>query len=591
MLRQSKTTIKELSAQYRSVLKRAFLAGVIALTTSVATANTDVTFAGDYTDNSGTTQNVANGAPGAQNFTYDGTNANGTANEGISSNTTTGVSQANFAYTLADGTTETLESGNTYTAGDYTASTVAGTTGYENVSVADGYGLSAGTTVVDSAYSYENPQYDENIEGSQQYITLDSNAGARALTADYATDPAYTSGSTTITNATTAEDLIGLYSYQAGEGHRYVLSADGTGVRDLDNDGQGVDLDNPAIDPDLKTALQGMLDAYANDSGANLTAATNALNGMQDAENANYAAALGAYNADTAAQETLATNFATYTTATNAYETATNADSNYQQALDNFNANTAMFDAASDVYNAPIESTIDDRAQTVAEAVVADEASARESADADLQDAIDNEASTRADEDAAIRSEFADADDAVRGEFAAADADLQDAIDNEASARADEDTAIRSEFADADDAVRSEFAAADADLRDAIDNEVARATAQEQAIRNDFAAGDAATLARANAYTDQRVDTLEKNVSGGVAAATALSSVAVSNVKRGEVSVGAGYGYYNDQSAVAFGAAMGLTDRWSVNAGAGLATGDKTQMSFRAGTNYKFKLF
>ena len=573
MLRQSKTTIKELSAQYRSVLKRAFLAGVIALTTSVATANTDVTFAGDYTDNNGTTQNVATGTPGAQNFTYDGTNANGTANEGINSNTTDGVSQANFAYTLADGTTETLESGNTYTAGDYTANTVAGTTGYENVSVADGYGLDAGTAVVDSAYSYENPQYDENIEGSQQYITLDSNAGARALTADYATDQTYTDGSTIITNATTAEDLIDLYSYQVGEGHKYVLSADGTGIKDMDNDGQGVDLDNPAIDPDLKTALQGMLDAYANDSGTNLTAATDALNDLQTAENANYAAALGAYNADTAAQETLATNFATYTTAANAYETATNADSNYQQALDNFNADTAMFDAASDVYNAPIESTIDDRAQTVAEAVVADEADAR------------------ADEDAAIRSEFADADDTVRSEFAAADEGLQNNINAEASARENADDAIRSDFADADDAVRSEFAAADADLQNAIDNEVTRATAQEAVIRNDFAAGDAATLARANAYTDQRVDTLEKNVSGGVAAATALSSVAVSNVKRGEVSVGAGYGYYNDQSAVAFGAAMGLTDRWSVNAGAGLATGDKTQMSFRAGTNYKFKLF
>lgn len=551
MLRQSKTTIKELSAQYRSVLKRAFLAGVIALTTSVATANTDVTFAGDYTDNNGTTQNVATGTPGAQNFTYDGTNADGTVNGGINSNTATGVSQTNFAYTLADGTTETLDTGNTYTAGDYTASTVAGTTGYENVSVADGYGLSAGTAVVDSAYSYENPQYDATIEGSQQYITLDSNAGARALTADYATNTTYTDGSTTITNATTAEDLVGLYSYKVPEGHKYVLSADGTGIKDLDNDGQAVDLDNPAIDPDLKTALQGMIDAYADDSGANLTAATNALNDMQNAENANYAAALGAYNADTAAQETLATNFATYTTATNAYETATNADSNYQQALDNFNANTEKFDAASDVYNSPIESTIDDRAQTVAEAVVADEASARESADTELQGLITTEASTRADEDAAIRSEFADADDTVRGEFAAADIELQNAIDNE----------------------------------------VARATAQEQAIRNDFAAGDAATLARANAYTDQRVDTLEKNVSGGVAAATALSSVAVANVKRGEVSVGAGYGYYNDQSAVAFGAAMGLTDRWSVNAGAGLATGDKTQMSFRAGTNYKFKLF
>lgn len=131
----------------------------------------------------------------------------------------------------------------------------------------------------------------------------------------------------------------------------------------------------------------------------------------------------------------------------------------------------------------------------------------------------------------------------------------------------------------------------EAALQNKIDNEVARATAQEAAIRGEIAAGDARTLANANAYTDKKVDTLEKNVSGGVAAATALSAVEVSNVKKGEVSVGGGYGYYNNQSAMAFGAAMGLSDRWSVNAGAGIANGDKTQVSFRAGTNYKFKLF
>jgi autotransporter adhesin len=67
-----------------------------------------------------------------------------------------------------------------------------------------------------------------------------------------------------------------------------------------------------------------------------------------------------------------------------------------------------------------------------------------------------------------------------------------------------------------------------------------------------------------------------------------MSSVAVSNVAKGEVSVGGGYGYYNSQSAVALGAAMGLTDNWSVNAAAGLADSNVT---FRAGTNYKFKLF
>ena len=93
---------------------------------------------------------------------------------------------------------------------------------------------------------------------------------------------------------------------------------------------------------------------------------------------------------------------------------------------------------------------------------------------------------------------------------------------------------------------------------------------------------------QANVYTDERVESLDKNLSAGVAGAVALSSVAVSGVERGEVSVGAGYGYFNGQSAAAFGAAMGLSNRWSVNAGAGISNSD---VSFRAGTNYKFKLF
>ena len=90
------------------------------------------------------------------------------------------------------------------------------------------------------------------------------------------------------------------------------------------------------------------------------------------------------------------------------------------------------------------------------------------------------------------------------------------------------------------------------------------------------------------AYTNERVSELDKELSSGIASAVALSSVAVSNVERGEVSVGAGYGYYNGRSAAAFGAAMGLSNRWSVNAGAGVSDAD---VSFRAGTNYKFKLF
>ena len=96
------------------------------------------------------------------------------------------------------------------------------------------------------------------------------------------------------------------------------------------------------------------------------------------------------------------------------------------------------------------------------------------------------------------------------------------------------------------------------------------------------------SLKAANDYTDVRFNELDKELSSGIASAVAMSSVAVSNVGKGEVSVGGGYGYYNSQSAVAFGAAMGLSDNWSVNAAAGLSD---SNVSFRAGTNYKFKLF
>lgn len=152
--------------------------------------------------------------------------------------------------------------------------------------------------------------------------------------------------------------------------------------------------------------------------------------------------------------------------------------------------------------------------------------------------------------------------------------------------------------ADAIEAEKGRATTAEATLQTAINNETTRAQDADLALQaeiNDAVyaakAGDALTLKSANDYTDAQVDTLEKNISGGVAAATALSAVEVSNVKKGEMSVGGGYGYYNGESAGAFGMAMGLSDNWSVNAGAGVASGDKTQVSFRAGTNYKFKLF
>jgi len=110
-------------------------------------------------------------------------------------------------------------------------------------------------------------------------------------------------------------------------------------------------------------------------------------------------------------------------------------------------------------------------------------------------------------------------------------------------------------------------------------------TEYEAYIRN--STGNKYTKA-ANDYTDEKINVLEKKLSADIASASTMSAIEVSNVGQGEVSVGGGYGYYNSRSAVAFGAALGVTNNWSVNAAVGLAD---TNVSLRAGTNYKFKLF
>ncbi len=148
-----------------------------------------------------------------------------------------------------------------------------------------------------------------------------------------------------------------------------------------------------------------------------------------------------------------------------------------------------------------------------------------------------------------------------------------------------------------------------APILETIDNEadsrIELALGEGGAIKTAIDAGDAVTLSEAQKYADagdaklrndinaldSKVNELDENLSAGIASSVALSSVAVANVQRGEMSVGGGYGNYNSKSAVAFGAALGITDNWSANAGVGLGFGKDTKASFRVGTNYKFKLF
>lgn len=563
MIRQSKTTIKELSAQYRAVLRHAFLAGVIALSTSVANANTDVTFAGNYTNASGDIVNVDDAVAGVG---YQYVNSNGdTVNV---ANQSTDPDLTDFTYTNAEGNQADLTSGTDLTAGDFSGA-----------SVADGTNVISNQTIAaDEQISRDNYQY---VNGAGETVILGETAQSFtetvALNATYANTE-----SVDVTDGSAAPTLTGdMYSYTDPDtGAVYHVNASGDGV---------VDANNIVVTPDAGTALEAacneMVAAFVADSAA-ITTAKTIVDGYAAAEVTAFDNANTVYNTDAGTIDTLTTNYGTYT---DALTLLNNAQEAQQDAVSAYNNNDGARNDALAVYDAPITTTITDGANDAIAASIAD---------GDIKTALDTTEQAAKDYADGLASNYDEAGSADVAEQNA-NAYTDDKIAEEVGARNEAIATAKGEAIDeangyTDGKIDTEKAAresADQELQDAIEAEAGRATAAENALRNEFASANAETLARANAYTDKKVDTLEKNVSGGVAAATALSAVSVSNVKRGEVSVGGGYGYYNDQSAVALGATMGLSDNWSVNAGAGVATGDKTQFAIRAGTNYKFKLF
>ena len=536
------------------------LLAIIAAGSANAT-ETDVTFGGDYSLPDGTTANVASNVSGTS-YTYektDGSNATAAYDED--------PDLTYFTYTDKDGAAADLTSGTNLTQSDFTGTSAASgdiTTTQEIVS---------GATTDRANYTYVNGNGD----------TVELGTAAQSFTEHVGLNSTYTNDTIVdVTDGTAGTFNGSLYVWTDPDTNAvYHLSDDGTKLVDALNMEQ-----TPTAGSAQETAFNEMKDAYTADAAA-IAAAETSTAAAAAAEAPLFAAADAVFVADTATIAQLDTYYATYQDALGKLDEANEAKANATAA----NAvNVAAQTAARDLYNAPIETTL---------------ASVEQNANA----YTDAETTRAQGEETAIRSEFAAADAltlsnanaytdaettraqgeeaAIRSEFAAADTTLQNNIEAEASTRAAADTTLQNNI----DAEALARANADTALQNSIDNEVARATAQEAAIRGEFAAADALTLSNANAYTDKKVNTLEKNVSGGIAAATALSAVSVSDVKKGEMSVGGGYGYYNNQSAMAFGATMGLSDNWSINAGAGIASGDKTQVSFRAGTNYKFKLF
>ena len=512
--------------------KHFILTSLVAIAMSCpAVAATDVTFGGAY--NNG----ASNIADGVADTTYDYVKSDGTTATGIAYNSDPVLTD--FTYTDKDGNLADLSTG-TPVQSDF-----VGTTAADGVNVKSVQEIVSGATASRDNYTYVNGAGDEVTLGEV----------AQDMKEVVALDATYTGGtSIDVVNGTAGEFNGTLYTVE-DSGYVYHLSADGTKLVDDRN----VNV-TPTAGSALETEFNNMVAAYNADK-ANIVTAEGTTAANWATEQTKFAAADVVFREDGDKIAELDGYFATVGVATDALAAAQAAQ---QVAADAYVANSELFQAAKGVYDAPILETITNGANEAIDGALA--------------------------EGGAIRSE----------------------LDVNATAIADNKTAIETNAANIE-----VNATAIADNKTAIESEVARATAAEieldgkiaqntSAIEEEVAnriAGDAMTLDAAKAYvdsknelalksaydyTDRKVDALEDELSAGIASAAAMSSVAVSGVGRGEVSVGGGYGYYNSQSAIALGAAMGLTDNWSVNAAAGLADSNVT---FRAGTNYKFKLF
>ena len=542
------------------VLTAFSLAGILAF--AGAHAATDVTFAGKYETSKGTAS--VETPLNAADYKYTYVDYNGST---VTKNYTEDPAAGDFKYKDAAGNWQAYDPENTDSLpqqSEYTGTTTASgdiTTTQEIV---------AGATMDRNNYTYKN--------GAGETVTLGESA--QDFTQDVTLNNTYVSGddaTITVKNGDAPTFDGTRYKYTDENGNTYHLNTDGTSLANDRNE-----MVTPEPGSTLETAFNGMQAAFTADT-ASVDAAKTSTGAQYATEEPLFNAANTVFENDTNTVNELNNRYATIATAGEQWDAAL---ANKETTTNGWTADNERQAAASEIFNAPITDTIDGRANDAIAASVADGGVINDALTAG-DDATLASAKTYTDEkDAAVRDDFAAADDQIRSDMTAGD----DATLASAKTYTDEkDAAVRDAFTLADNAIRADFAAADvetlnsakgyADAQDALTLNNAKAYANERA---------ALSLAAANAYTDKKIDKLDKDLSAGVASSVALSSVAVSGVQRGEVSVGAGFGNYNSQSAVAFGAAMGLTNNWSVNVGAGVSDAD---VAFRAGTNYKFKLF
>jgi len=474
--------------------------------------------------------------------------------------------KSDYSVKAPDGTDSTLA-----------AESAAGYTSYAATTSADGTLVALNDDVVlniaQGAVSNSNYKYaSKDADGIVSMVAGDTIVSdlSKNYTSEYITTPISVStamdSAPTIDLGTDASDAV----YITGDGNYYLLRV---GDDILLNGDANVTADNPNTYNDLLTAYNADVEAIDN--------LYTTLVGYKAENTTNAAAVVVARDQDNGAIQNIVANQLTFTTESARYTSDAAENASYvnslAQAIDKSIVGGANDAIAASVADGAIKTALNGKADVSAVEAVATDLATNYSTTEQITNEITGLIATKESNiseqlgyDVTKNPANADEPNSLTSKLKSHDTNIVAAINTNYDAIATE----KSEREAEDLAIRSEFAAAD---------ELTLNTAKAYAD-----AGNELAINQSKAYTDERVEKLDKDLSAGVASAVALSSVSVSGVKKGEVSVGGGYGYFNGQSAAALGAAMGLSDRWSINAGAGLSSSD---VSFRAGTNYKFKLF
>ncbi len=519
--------------------KHVFLTSLFAISIScAANAATDVTFAGNYTKEDGVTTASVSDPLADTTYSYEASDGSTVSDVAYG----TDPDMTKFTYTDKDGGTADFSTGIPEQS-DFTGTSTA--TG----DVTTTQEIVAGATIDRSNYSYKNGNGDtvtlgETAQNMVTEQTLSASAGGIVVTT--------TNGSAQINGEDVTSLDGGMYTAALSTGTQYKLSPDGSQLLNMDGAVQ-----TPDSGSELETLFTNLKDEYDSDKAIfESNVSTTAANWVT--EQANFDAAQDIFNADSDIIQDLNDNFATVG---EAEALLAQAQTNQQTAANQQAAEEALYNAAKGTYDAPILETIENGANSAINDSLAEGGA--------ISDAIATETDRATAAEEALGDRITANSDAISAN--------SDAITAETERATAAETVLDGKIATNTAAIAQETAERIAGDELTLGAAKAYTDAQSEL-----------TLRAANAYTDNRVNTLEKELSAGIASTAAMSAVAVSDVDKGELSVGGGYGYYNSQSAVAFGAALGLTDRWSVNAAAGLSD---SNVSFRAGTNYKFKLF